>query len=272
MAANLRDRTRALRERCGLLSRTPRRGECLVRPETGFGSGWLGEPGAWAVAGHAEVVLRSTSPSPAATAAFASSGSPEVISRSAAAAPISRGARCVPPLPGSRPSFTSGRPSFAHGPSTRAVQAIADLEPTAERRGSGSRTDRLAAAISSAATSSASVGGTGGLPEFRDVGAGDDGPPLRRDHRRERRHPLRLPHRLERAPPQRGGQRIDRRAVDGGERNALATSTRTDRPCGVPSSFLPRPPMVQCPTPVKQPARSPPCPCRPPSRAASRCP
>ena len=33
--------------------------------------------------------------------------------------PATRGSRCVPPAPGSRPSFTSGVPSFADGTATR---------------------------------------------------------------------------------------------------------------------------------------------------------
>ena len=38
---------------------------------------------------------------------------------SAIATPAMRGRRCVPPAPGSRPSFTSGVPSFAEGTATR---------------------------------------------------------------------------------------------------------------------------------------------------------
>ena len=33
--------------------------------------------------------------------------------------PIRRGRRCVPPAPGSRPSLTSGRPTFADATATR---------------------------------------------------------------------------------------------------------------------------------------------------------
>ena len=42
---------------------------------------------------------------------------PSRISCSASAMPISRGMRCVPPPPGSRPTFTSGRPTTAFGSS-----------------------------------------------------------------------------------------------------------------------------------------------------------
>ena len=47
------------------------------------------------------------------------SGSPESIKLSAFSTPIRRGRRCVPPAPGSSPSFTSGRPTFAVASATR---------------------------------------------------------------------------------------------------------------------------------------------------------
>ena len=46
-------------------------------------------------------------------------GEPLVTMSSALAAPTMRGSRWVPPAPGSRPSLTSGRPSFAEGTATR---------------------------------------------------------------------------------------------------------------------------------------------------------
>jgi hypothetical protein len=48
-----------------------------------------------------------------AASSFAGTGSPFAIMSIALRAPTSRGSRCVPPAPGSNPSFTSGRPSFA---------------------------------------------------------------------------------------------------------------------------------------------------------------
>ncbi|KWC10610.1 hypothetical protein WL46_00925 [Burkholderia ubonensis] len=60
---------------------------------------------------------RSTRPSASASSALA--WRPDSIRSSAAFAPISRGARCVPPAPGSRPSVTSGSPSFAPGTASR---------------------------------------------------------------------------------------------------------------------------------------------------------
>ena len=46
-------------------------------------------------------------------------GLPVVIIWIACAAPTTRGRRCVPPEPGSRPSFTSGRPICDLGSATR---------------------------------------------------------------------------------------------------------------------------------------------------------
>ena len=45
---------------------------------------------------------------------------------------ISRGARCVPPPPGSRPRFTSGKPSCASRVRDAEVAGERDLEPAAE--------------------------------------------------------------------------------------------------------------------------------------------
>lgn len=74
-----------------------------------------------------------------------------------------RGRRCVPPAPGSRPSLTSGRPSFAPCPSTRAVQAIATSSPPPSAAAWIAATTGLGQA-SSSAIRSARVGATGGLP------------------------------------------------------------------------------------------------------------
>ena len=46
-------------------------------------------------------------------------GSPLTIMLSAVSTPTTRGRRCVPPAPGSRPSFTSGSAICAPGAATR---------------------------------------------------------------------------------------------------------------------------------------------------------
>ena len=56
-------------------------------------------------------------------------GSPDNITLSAPSTPIRRGRRCVPPAPGSRPSFTSGRPIRAVASATRWWQLIASSRP-----------------------------------------------------------------------------------------------------------------------------------------------
>ncbi|MNC86066.1 hypothetical protein D3C83_16960 [compost metagenome] len=61
--------------------------------------------------------ISSTSPRPRAFSAGI--GLPVVIIWIACAAPTTRGRRCVPPEPGNRPSFTSGRPISDLGSATR---------------------------------------------------------------------------------------------------------------------------------------------------------
>jgi hypothetical protein len=56
-------------------------------------------------------------------------GSPPTIILTASSGPTARGSRCVPPAPGSRPSFTSGRPSLASLVATRKWQASATSRP-----------------------------------------------------------------------------------------------------------------------------------------------
>ena len=56
---------------------------------------------------------------PSSAAFFAGTGSPIASIGSDAFIPIRRGRRCVPPAPGSRPSFTSGVPIIAEGTATR---------------------------------------------------------------------------------------------------------------------------------------------------------
>ena len=61
----------------------------------------------------------SSSTRPISFARGAGTGSPSEVIVAAASTPTTRGRRCVPPAPGSRPSFTSGTPSFADGTATR---------------------------------------------------------------------------------------------------------------------------------------------------------
>ena len=66
---------------------------------------------------------------PSRSASAAETGAPVTIIRSAIAGPTARGRRCVPPPPGSSPSFTSGWPSFVPGAATRAWQPSAISSP-----------------------------------------------------------------------------------------------------------------------------------------------
>jgi hypothetical protein len=61
-------------------------------------------------------------------ASSAEIGSPVKIISSATGA-HRRGRRCVPPLPGSRPNLTSGRPNLAFGEARRRWQAMASSRP-----------------------------------------------------------------------------------------------------------------------------------------------
>ena len=67
--------------------------------------------------------------SPFFNASVALIGSPPTIILTASSGPTARGRRCVPPAPGSRPSFTSGRPSRASLVATRKWQASATSRP-----------------------------------------------------------------------------------------------------------------------------------------------
>src|SRR5258708_3975775 len=62
-------------------------------------------------------------------ASLAPIGSPPTIILTASSGPTARGRRCVPPAPGNRPSFTSGRPSLASLVATRKWQASATSRP-----------------------------------------------------------------------------------------------------------------------------------------------
>ena len=61
----------------------------------------------------------SSSITPTACASPAGNGTPLVMICSAASGPTSRGSRCVPPPPGSKPNATSGSPTRADGTATR---------------------------------------------------------------------------------------------------------------------------------------------------------
>ena len=66
---------------------------------------------------------------PSFTASSARIGSPVTMIFSAASPPISRGRRCVPPAPGTKPRLTSGSPTWAPAIATRAWQASANSSP-----------------------------------------------------------------------------------------------------------------------------------------------
>ncbi len=82
---------------------------------------------------------------------------------SAGAAPIRRGSRCVPPAPGSSPSFTSGKPSRAAGAAMRAWQPSASSSPPPSAAPLIAATTGLRSPSIPSITSG-SIGGTGGLP------------------------------------------------------------------------------------------------------------
>ena len=82
---------------------------------------------AMAPASKSPSITASIKPSFSASVAF--TGSPGTMIFSAASGPISRGRRCVPPAPGTKPRFTSGRPRFASASATRAWQASATSKP-----------------------------------------------------------------------------------------------------------------------------------------------
>ncbi len=71
--------------------------------------------------------MRSTMPSDSASSA--DTMRPLAIKSTAAAMPVRRGRRCVPPAPGTMPSFTSGSPSFAVADAMRKWQASAISQP-----------------------------------------------------------------------------------------------------------------------------------------------
>ena len=104
------------------ISALPRSAATLsVRSRTRF----LPLPSATAARAQARAPAMKSSPSmtsstmPRSLATGPGMGSPERMKPRAFSAPTRRGRRCVPPAPGSRPSFTSGRPTGAFGAMTR---------------------------------------------------------------------------------------------------------------------------------------------------------
>ena len=66
---------------------------------------------------------------PTASRSSAVSNLPRQTISNAISHPISLGARCVPPAPGTKPILTSGNPNRVFGAATRATQAIASSKP-----------------------------------------------------------------------------------------------------------------------------------------------
>ena len=110
--------------------------------------------------------------------------SPEVIISSAFAGPTMRGRRCVPPAPGSRPSFTSGRPHLRRRHGDAVVAGQRDFEAAAERGAVDRGDDRLRRALDRVARASARLGASRRLAELGDVGAGDEGAAVADQHDR----------------------------------------------------------------------------------------
>ena len=97
------------------------------------------------------------------SASAAPIGSPLTIILTASSGPTARGSRCVPPAPGSRPSFTSGRPSLASLVATRKWQAERHFQSAAER-GAVDCGDHRLRAVLDLGQHFAEAGGFGGLP------------------------------------------------------------------------------------------------------------
>ena len=81
--------------------------------------GWPARSRAMAIAAAVRSPLTTRSTMPSDNASAAVTMRPLAISSTAAAGPARRGRRCVPPAPGTMPSFTSGRPSLASGAAMR---------------------------------------------------------------------------------------------------------------------------------------------------------
>ena len=131
-------------------------------------------------------------------------------------APIRRGARCVPPAPGIRPSCTSGRPSLAAATASAVVRRQRDLQPAAER-GAVDRGDHRLAAGLDAVAHLGQRRRLRRLAEFADVGAGDEVAAGADDQHRGHGARRPRPRRSAATRPRRtsDAEGVDRRVVDG---------------------------------------------------------
>ena len=99
---------------------------------------------------------------------------PEMMASSAYLAPVRRGRRCVPPAPGSRPRWTSGRPTRVLASDDAIVRAQRRLQAAAQRRAVQGGDDDLGAVLHGG-DDVVQAGALGRLAELADVGAGDEG-------------------------------------------------------------------------------------------------
>ena len=116
-----------------------------------------------AIAASVKSTTAISSTMPSASASAAPTGSPVTIICNAFSGPIRRGRRCVPPAPGSRPSFTSGRPTRAVAAAIRKWQASASSKPPPSAVPCSAATTGFGIA-SIAAMTAARLGDCGGLP------------------------------------------------------------------------------------------------------------
>ena len=148
---------------------------CPVRSRTGTEAtplAALSRAKATALATRSDSETASTSP--LASASSAETGAPETIIFSAFAGPTRRGRRTVPPAPGSRPSFTSGSPSFAP------LSAMRKWQPSASSSPPPSAVPWMAATVGFSIALQrrddvAQFRPLRRLAEFGDVGPGDEG-------------------------------------------------------------------------------------------------
>ena len=153
---------------------------------------------------------------------------PPVTISSALGTPATRGRRWVPPAPGSRPSLTSGTPSFADGHRDAIMAAERDLEPAAER-GAVDRGDHRLGAILDPVDHFGQPRHHRRLAEFGDVGAGEEGLPFAADDDRlDRVVALGLLDRRDQPLAHRRAERVDRRVVGGDDEDvAVAAGSKS---------------------------------------------
>ena len=106
---------------------------------------------------------------------------PLVIISSAFSTPTMRGRRCVPPAPGSRPRFTSGRPQLRARHGDAVVRAQRDFQAAAQRRAVDRGDDRLGRVLH-LVLHVEQAGALHRAAELGDVGAGDEGAALADQH------------------------------------------------------------------------------------------